>query len=187
MLVDKLQREAGEDNLKQTRRHWFGLLAQLFGLIIGALAPLALLAFLPGFFSDFATLNLSSYAPEITFAYSLWLLFIWIGLFTIWTNYYLDLIIITDRRLILLNQKGFFRRNVASFRLQRLQDMNVEVHGIIATLLDYGTLTVETAGHSDEEFRANGLPNPRDLKALILRASDQRLQEMNVTPRVDNL
>ncbi len=187
MLVDKLQLEADEDILKQTRRHWFVLFTQLFGLILGALAPLALLVFLPAFTNGFFTIDLSNYGAEITFAYLLWLLFIWIGIFTIWTNYYLDLFVLTDRRVILLNQKGFFRRNVASFRLERLQDMNVEIHGVIATLLDYGTLHVETAGHGDEEFRATGIPRPRDLKSLILRASDQRLQEMNATPKVDNL
>lgn len=177
MLTDKIKLESDEKITSQTRRHWFVLVSQLFLFVIGALMPALLLLLSPILLGDFTELNLSVYKAELTYLYSIWLVFMWFGSFSIWTNYYLDLLILTDRRVILLNQKGFFRRNVASFRLERLQDMNVEINGIVATLLDYGTINVETAGHSDEEFRATGLPNPREIKAIIMRASDERLKE----------
>jgi hypothetical protein len=63
--------------------------------------------------------------------------------------------------------------------------MNVEINGIIATLLDYGTVNAETAGHGDEEFRAEGMGNPRELKAVILRVADNLIQ--NTPNHPDNL
>ena len=94
-----------------------------------------------------------------------------------WTNYYLDVWTITNKRLIAIDQHGLFHRETASFRLERLQDMNVEINGIIATFLDYGILEAQTAGGDDDKFRATGLPHPRELKSLILEASDVLLDE----------
>jgi len=180
MLLDKIKLEDDEEVIIQTRRHWFVIVGQLVGMIVAIIAPpiiwlLVDLESIPAF----ENLDLALAGPVFTFTYGLWFIFMWIGVFSIWTNYYLDILTLTDRRVILVNQKGFFRRNVASFRLERLQDMNIEINGFLATMLDFGNINVETAGHSEEEFKATGLPKPRDIKAAILKASDQRLQESN--------
>ena len=177
MLLEKIQLEADEKVLIQARRHWFIIISQVASLFFVALAPGAALLAASWFNEtyDKVSVPLSAHSSEIIFAYCLWLLFLWFGVFNLWTNYYLDILTITDRRAILINQKGFFRRNVASFRLERLQDINVEINGLIPTLLDYGTIHAETAGHSEEEFKVTDLPSPRELKALIMRAADNRL------------
>ena len=177
MLLEKIKLEADEKILIQTRRHWFVLYYKLAGLVSAAVMP-AIVMFVASAASEasgFNSVSLMTYSPQLVFLYCLWLFFLWIGIFNIWTNYYLDILTITDRRAILINQKGFFRRSVASFRLERLQDMNIEINGLLATLLDYGTLHAETAGHSDEEFRAIHLPKPRELKGIILEAADNRI------------
>ncbi len=174
MLFEKIQLEPGETVVAQTRRHWFVITIQLFSLLVVAILPIVLYFFLTYIVVDYVDLDsiVNDFLPLLFFLYIIWLMSLWIGTFNIWTNYYLDVLTITNRRVILINQKGFFRRNVASFRLERLQDMNVEINGLLATLLDFGTLNAETAGHSDEEFRVRDLPNPRDLKAKILLAAD---------------
>lgn len=177
MLLEKIHLESDEKILTQVRRHWFILMSQMAMLVLAALMPLPLLWLASTLSNQYlnATFDLSVYTPEITFVYGLWLLFLWIGMFTIWTNYYLDILTVTDRRAILINQKGLFRRNVTSFRLERLQDMNIEINGLLATLFDYGDVQVETAGHAEEEFKTTGLPKPRELKGLILQAADERM------------
>ena len=147
----------------------------------GTIFPAFILWLLPALASEQIKVDLAAYTSQISYLYAVWLLFLWFGMFSVWTNYYLDILIITDRRLILINQKGFFRRNVGSFRLERMQDINVEINGLIATLLDYGTIHVETAGHGDEEFRATDLPKPREIKAEILRAGDSRIPAKDMT------
>ena len=93
------------------------------------------------------------------------------ALFAIWTNYYLDVWTVTNKRLITVDQRGLFHRHTGSFRLERLQDINVSVHGIMATFLKYGDLQAETASE-DRGFVASGIPDPQALKALILKATD---------------
>ena len=171
MYYEKIQLEPGETILAQTRRHWFIIFMQLFSLLATALLPVILYFLVEYSIKDYFTIA-EVYFPGLLFLYTIWLMIIWVSIFTIWTNYYLDVLTVTDRRIILINQKGFFRRNVSSFRLERLQDINVEINGIIATLLDFGTIEAQTAGHSEQEFRGVDLPNPRELKSKILEAAD---------------
>lgn len=187
MFLDKIELEADETVLVHTRRHWFVLVGDLLGPIIASFVPLVLI--LAGMYvgdTSVFLFEIRDYIPQITFLYAGWIVILWMGAFNFWTNYYLDILTITNKRIILINQKGFWRRNIGSFRLERLQDLNVEINGIIPTLLDYGKLVAETAGHSDEGFTAYGIPHPRQLKATILNATDallDRNEPSSTTPQ----
>lgn len=176
MLLDKIKLESSEKVVIQTRRHWFILASQLFSFVLAAIAPAGLFFISLTVFDSF-DVSITDNLSYVAYFYAVWLLLIWIGAFSVWTNYYLDILTLTDRRIIVINQKGFFWRNTASFRLERMQDMNVEINGLIATMFDYGTINIETAGHSDEEFKVTGIPHPRELKALVLQAADTRLKQ----------
>ena len=98
--------------------------------------------------------------------------------FMAWTHYYLDLWIITDRRIITIDQVHFFNRKVSSFRLERLQDIKVSINGIIPTFLNFGTLRAQTASALESNFMSSGLPDPREIQATIQRATDARLEAL---------
>lgn len=179
MLIEKIKLESDEQILVETRRHWFVLVIDLSTFLLGAVLPALFLLLASSYLEQYFNLSLSSYPAEIAYLYALWLLFLWFGAFSVWTNYYLDVLIVTDRRLVLINQRGFFRRMVGSFRLERMQDLNVEINGLVATLLNYGTVHVETASDAEEEFRATYLPRPRELKSIILKAADTRIKKLD--------
>ena len=82
----------------------------------------------------------------------------------------------TDRRIISIDQKSLFVRSIGSFRLERLQDMNIEIPGVLATMFNYGNIEAQTASGSEEEFQVHGLPDPRGIKAIILKAADTRMR-----------
>lgn len=172
MLVDRVNLESGEEVLAIARRHKFLLLVQTIGFLGLALIPYFLMVFIASN-PQLLLFDIGIYGPFLIYLYGVWLLFVWITAFTAWTDYYLDVLVITNHRLILANQKGFWRRSLASFRLERLQEVNVEIDGIIPTLLDFGTLRAETAGHGEEEFHMDNLPDPRELKAKIMNAVEQ--------------
>lgn len=173
-LAEQLKLDTDEIILKQVRKHWFVLLAQTAGVIILAVVPIPLAVIglsgtelLPGLALDPREL----YGPAIFFL-TAWLLVMWMTLFGIWTDYYLDNWIVTTRRVIAIDQQGFFRRKVASFRLERLQNVTIDIHGIIATFLNFGHITAETAGNT-EAFVIRGIPDPRGVKALIQEHADE--------------
>lgn len=184
MLFEKIKLEPGEAVLATVRKHWFVITAELFGTFVMILLPflvLTVLALFPDVFSVIGV-NLLQYANVVAFFVCVWLLLSLLGGFAIWTHYYLDLWVVTDRRIILVDQVRFFSRNVSVFRLERMQDIEYKVSGIIPTLLNFGTLKAQTAGAHESNFNSTGLPNPRGLQAIIQQAMDARMQALHGTP-----
>jgi flagellar biosynthesis protein FliQ len=171
MLLENIQLEPDEEVLLLVRRHWFYLVLHCVPPLLAALIPalcVLLLASVPQLYTEFISL----FIPHILFLYCVWLLAIWMMLASVWTDYYLDMWCVTSRRIVKIDQVALFRRKTGSFRLERMQDVNVEVRGILATLLGYGTVHVQTASADLEEFKADFLPNPESIKATILKAGD---------------
>jgi hypothetical protein len=180
MLLERIQLEESEQVLKTVRQHWFIITTELLAVAVAAVAPFIFSGFLltiPLGTSGTTIASLLS-TSLIAFISSAWLLLCVMAAATIWTHYYLDLWIITDRRIILVNQKGFFNRNVSMFRLERLQDIEYYISGIVATLLNYGTIKAQTAGSFESNFRSTGLPDPRELQAIIQKATDERIHQL---------
>ena len=121
--------------------------------------------------SEIISLSGNTIALFMFFAF-LWFLFLWIVFFIIWTDYYLDVLIVTDKHVIDIQQMGLFSRDISTLRLDRVQDITTEVHGIIATLLGFGNLQIQTAGES-KEFVIKGIPKPTEVKKRILVVYDK--------------
>jgi hypothetical protein len=185
MLFEKIELEPSETVLIVVRKHWFIIVAELFGIFLLILAPLFLLipaVLLPQIIPF--EFHLEAHLPYITFGICLWLLFSILTSFMIWTHYFLDLWIITDRRIIVIDQVSFFNRKVSSFRLERLQDIKVSIIGIIPTFLNFGTMRAQTASAAESNFMSTGLPDPRGLQSTIQKAMDARLEALQGLPPV---
>ncbi len=181
MLFEKIKLEPDEKILHIAHKHWFVFFVQALSILIIALAPLVawftVLFFAKQHMPNLVT-EIQQYTPYLLYLYSFWLLICWMMLAHLWVTYYLDIWVVTNRRVIVINQKALFRRRIGSFRLERLQDLNIEINGILATLLRYGTIEAETAGENNENtFKTKYLPNPRELKAIILKAADDLMNE----------
>jgi hypothetical protein len=176
MLYERIKLEDDEKILKVVRKHWWIIFTRVGTSVLLMLLPPIALSIASGVLADTIDLTLvtTSYRAELWFAYLGWILVQWIAIANFWTDHYLDLWAITNRRIVAIEQNGFFRRFLSSFRLERLQDMNISVTGIIPTLLNFGRIEAQTAGGSNEEFATNNMPDPRGLKALIIRSADER-------------
>jgi len=90
----------------------------------------------------------------------------------IWTDYYLDVWTVTDKRIIDQEQQGLFHRRTSVFRIERIQDVTIEVRGIVATLLNFGDIHVQTAGEA-QEFIMYGIAHPKYVREIILEQLDR--------------
>lgn len=188
MLFEKLDLEENEEILIMVRKHWFYIVSQLIVIFFAALVPIVLLSIflnLPPAFG-FSGINLDQYPAQIAFFLAAWLFFSVISGFLAWTQYYLDLWVITDRRIIVVDQINFFNRNVAIFRLERMQDIEFNIKGLIPTFFNYGVLSAQTAGHMEANFNSDYMPNPDELQATIQQAMDARLTELNNKPNLSS-
>jgi len=108
-------------------------------------------------------------APLFFAVYLLWVLVIWMTFFVQWTDYYLDVWIVTNKRVIDIDQKGIFNFEVSTFRLEQIQDVTIEVNGVIATLLKFGNIHVHTAGENPN-FIIRDAAHPLEVKEALIRA-----------------
>jgi hypothetical protein len=143
------------------RRHWLVMVQQAVPLLILMAFPFAAL-----FFITFP--QISGIVPFTVFALSGWALFLWMTFFGLWTGYYLDVLVLTNERIIDIEQHTFFHREISECRLEQIQDVTVESHGVFAHFFRYGNLNIQTAGES-ERFSVNFLPNPEKVKHELSR------------------
>ncbi len=61
-----------------------------------------------------------------------------------WVSWYYSVYIVTDQRLIQINQKGFWNRSVVDISLPQIQMVNYEIAGLQETLLKFGTIMMQT-------------------------------------------
>jgi len=78
----------------------------------------------------------------------------------------LTILAVTERRVIVVRQNGFFDRHVVELPFSRIQEVAYRVSGMGATLFRYGTLLIESAG-SDEPLAMERVPHPARLQDLI--------------------
>lgn len=151
------------------RRHWFVFLMRIL-LVVAAVISLIFVYFLfSAINNNFAE---SEYRNLLLFGESLATLFVWNFFFILWLDYYLDAWIVTNERIINIEQRGFFNRDISELKLTKIQDVTSEIIGIVPTLLDYGNIYVQTAGEK-ERFTFNQIPNPNYVKNVIVELQEK--------------
>lgn len=155
--------EEGEKIMGIVRKHWWILFTWGFGLFVMAVLPIIVGITMLVFAPDGAG---EKYFYIGGFLYSIWLSALWVIFFIEWTDYYLDVWVITDKRVVDIEHMGLFNRETSTVRFEDIEDITIEVHGIIPTLLRYGTITIQTAG-SQNEFYIRNATNPEKAKEEI--------------------
>lgn len=153
----------GEVVLQVVRRHWFDILIQYIPVIALLLAILTALAAFPGYFTDYLGISLVLFY----FVGSIFIMALWMYAALIWIEYYLDVWIITNKRVVNVEQKGLFLRHVSELRYMKIQDITTEVKGIIPTLLNYGEVYIQTAG-TQPRFLFHNVPDPNGIKGTLV-------------------
>ncbi|MEK7642776.1 MAG: PH domain-containing protein [Patescibacteria group bacterium] len=174
--------------IRIVRKHWYVMLGFTFGLFVLALAPfiLAKIVNLLELFEESSPVSgfvdgfIGGYG---LFAYFLWVLVLWVIFFIEWTDYYLDVWILTNKRIVDIEQRGFFHRHVTSFRYEQIQDITVNTKGLIATFFKFGTLHIHTAGSTSgttehDDIIIDHAANPEEIRTLV--AKEQEKNYMHV-------
>lgn len=150
-----------EKILMVVHKHWVAFFSKLLIVAMLLLAPTTL-----------AGLFLGTTSPSeeaviyIRFFSIIYLMTIILVAFLFWMDHYLDLWIITNERVIDVEQHGLFRRETSEFGVDKVQDITVEVPHMIATFLKYGNLRIQTAG--EKSFTIKDVPNIYEIKKTIM-------------------
>ena len=152
------------DNSEQliaiVRKHWAVLAVHMSRVIISIMVIAAI------------------YKKLAEFEYGFKIALVWIiasilyGVYGIMV-WYLDCYIITDRRIIDIDQKSMFRRVVAEVEIENIQEAIYEIDGPLEAFLNYGTVKIKMA--SSGMISMEQIPNPAEVKSLIIKAQRNKL------------
>lgn len=112
------------------------------------------------FFSDFLparyifAMKLSWYL--LTFSYAL-------STFLTW---FFSVFIISDERIIDVDFISMLFKDVSSAKIDAIQDISSKTSGFLASILDYGTVHIQTAGE-ERELQFENVPHPAKVAALL--------------------
>ena len=152
------------------RRHWFAILAIVASSVL--LIGIPLLAAIIFFEELRVLLQRPLLGPILAIFGGLYVMLIWLFAWIEYTDYYLDVWIVTNERILNTEQKGLFDRVASELHLISIQDVTSEINGLLRTFFDFGDVHIQTAGER-ARFEFKDIPNPDGVKQKILQLVEQ--------------
>ncbi|MFC1639080.1 PH domain-containing protein [Patescibacteria group bacterium] len=176
MHVDELiHRKPDETVVFFLRRHWIILLGAELMIAFMMLIPIGAWIVMSLYWPELLAGPLTG--PVVRLLISAYCLFVWLFGFANFVDFYLDAWIVTNDRILNVEQDGLFDRTVSELDLAKVQDVTSEVKGVLPFAFGYGTVYVQTAGEK-ERFIFEQVPKPEEVRKrlLILVDEDRRRQ-----------
>ncbi|MDD5146656.1 MAG: PH domain-containing protein [Candidatus Pacebacteria bacterium] len=155
-----------EKTILVVRKHWITLFGPMVFLIFFALLP---------FIASYFIYQVSWY-DTITdlywFIITVYFLILWVIFFGNLMIYSLNVIIVTNQRIIENHQQGLFKHTLNEMRLDKVQDITVEMNGVLANILNFGNILIQSAG-TQNEFYFTKIPHPDKVKKTIMDARNE--------------
>jgi len=165
----------GEEIIKVVRKDIFILIKKIF--LSAMLAVLPFFVFYASMVSFPDLLEGEISYPLAVLSVSFYYLFIWLFFFFSFIDYYLDVWVITNKRIIDVDQRGFFSRVISEQKIVNMQDVTSEAHGVMATIFKFGDVHVQTAG-AKSRFVFEEVPSPEGIRDLLIKLADmEKLKE----------
>ena len=167
MQVHDLIKQKSYEKIAYTlRRHWITFVPKILLFLILASVP-----FIVYFLTANAIPDIGSSPrlyPILIIVGSIYFLSIYLFFFAEFVDFYLDIWIVTNDRIVDIEQFGLFSRTISELDLFQIQDITTDVHGLFSTLFKYGDITIQTAS-TNESIIFYQVPNPNFIRQEILR------------------
>lgn len=160
----------GEKIIKIIRKDIFVLFGKFILMLVIAGLPALVVLIMLRLYPNLLQGEISY--PLIALATSGYVLFIWLFGFFSFIDYYLDVWLITNERIIDIRQEGFFSRTVAELKLFQIQDVTSELKGVSRFIFRYGDVYVQTAGEV-QRFVFRQIPNPEEIRDIIIKLAEE--------------
>lgn len=124
------------------RKHWVIFIFLFIKAAMLVVVPAAIMAFL-----IFDRIIPESYQLISTAFFLLYLLFAYTVVYIGWQNEELDTVIITNERIVNIDQVSFLHRTISETSLAHLSDVRGQQKGIFGDLLNYGMVELFSGNH----------------------------------------
>lgn len=153
--------EANEHIFMVIRKHWIYLVITFLYLAIvcticGGIYVLVIFAGFPTIFAGISSIWMAMFG----------ILYVFIQ----WINTALDMLVVTNRRIIVYDQVSFLRRKLTQTNIELVTEVNAETSGLVGNILLFGTIIIKTASDSTGEksnFDLELVPKPLEVSRTI--------------------
>ena len=136
-----------------------GLIILMFTILGGAVF---------GMFSSRNAITMGDFFSQFFLPIGIGLLIGSVALFYYWIGWYYSVCIVTNDRFIQFNQKGIFKsRSVNDISLNKILSVNYEIHGLLETVLGFGTIVIQTLVG---DLYIAKVPHPAETQSKIVTA-----------------
>jgi len=154
------------------RPFWMAMFWQILTLLLLGIMPIGILLIVgasgtPPFESTAGAITAVS-LPAFYLILATWF-------FIVWLDFYLDVGIVTNERVVDIDQNGLFKRNIAELDTQMVQDVTSQKQGILQTVFDFGDVIIQTAGERPN-FEFNGIHHPDQVVEQVRRSVGGRAE-----------
>ncbi len=84
-----------------------------------------------------------------------------------WISWKHTILIVTDMRVIDVDQLGFFKKDIVEMELDQIRNVSYEFKGAIKKMINIGTVIIETSKNYDFDIEINGVKNPKKVTDLL--------------------
>lgn len=147
------------------RRHPITFIAKIFLCLLLFALPFLLSPILEALLAD------PYWGPTLILLGSAYLLLVTVFFHALFVDYYLDIWIVTNDRIVDIQQSGLFKRTVAELDLKQVQDVTSQTIGIFGTFFNYGTVGIQTAG-AKQKFDFQNVANPHEIRGELLKLAE---------------
>lgn len=152
-----------EEILLVIRQHWMVFVSRLILWFLFVVILMGIDYFIPRYAPVLLT---PPYGEIIALIKNIYLMFLLLGLLMMWVIYYLNLQIVTNERVVDVDQHSLLHHKISEVYLSRVQDVTAEIKGLLPTFFNYGNVHIQTAGET-ERFVFSRIPNPAAVAKLI--------------------
>jgi hypothetical protein len=149
------------------REHWFRLFLKMLFIALFAAMPF-LLQIIFGSLGSFDPIPETERGEAISsLLLQVYYIVLVIATFIVWILYYLNLHIVSEERIVDIDQVGLLNHMVSELNVETIEDVTGHTIGLFGNLLDYGTVYIQTAG-ATERFEFDNVPHPGHIAKIIL-------------------
>jgi hypothetical protein len=157
----------GEKVVKVVHKHWASFIWPATKVFLVLVIPFFLISFL---FSNLLGLII---------------FFIWVAVglgygFHQWINWYFDIFILTNQRIVNIDQRSLFSRSVSETNYKDVTGVTYEVSGPLAMMFNYGNVKVSVGG-AENAIKINSVADPKGLQELIVDLQQKFVNEQEVS------
>lgn len=151
------------------REHWLRLAIKIAAILVLSLLPWVFSLLTIGTNIIETSITAEAIVKTISSVYHLGLL---VALFIVFVLHYLNIHIVSEERIVDIDQTGLLFREVSELNIETIEDVTSQKKGLLGNIFNYGTVFVQTAG-ATERFEFDNISDPEKITAVILKLYEQ--------------